>query len=683
MNQLRQTFEQIWHAFSGEAAWQAVADLSRFHRIQASPGYRQAAQWLHGRLVRAGLQAEILSYPADEQTQFWSWRSFQEWDCADAALHLVTPEDGAAVLADFRACPTSLIQRSTPFEGEAEVILLEDGEEEEEYDGLDVAGKVVLTRGELRRVWELAVARRGAAGILFDGMRSVKPVRPEGDLADARQYTSFWWYQPGEAKGFGFVLTPRQGQTLRRLLKQDGGPVHVRAQVDSRLYDGAMEVVSAAIPGQMASPQVVDEEIVVVAHLCHPLPSANDNASGSAAAMEAARTLQALIAAGALPRPKRTIRFLWLPEITGTLAYLAGREADLGRLIAGINLDMVGEDQDQTGSTWLIERPPDAMASFVPDLLARLRDEVPALKGMTDVSPSHAGLGEYLLYRQAEVLFSGGSDHYVLSDPSVGVPAPMLIQWPDRFYHTSADTPDRTDPQSLARAGSLAAIYAYWLATAGAEEATWLGYEMMARFKARLVGTAQAAVTEALALQDGEALARALTGLDRRLAYRLDRQRAALRTLERLAPVECLIADLQAEAKQATEHELAWAKGAVDLHAAALHLDPLPLLPPRELVEEERQAARLVPVRQVRGPVSLREHLHRLDEPDREAWRRLLKTRKGGVHDTAMTLALGWADGARSVLEIADLVELEIGVRDVGLLLAYFRLLQKLGLVTL
>jgi hypothetical protein len=33
------------------------------------------------------------------------------------------------------------------------------------------------------------------------------------------------------------------------------------------------------------------------------------------------------------------------------------------------------------------------------------------------------------------------------------------------------------------------------------------------------------------------------------------------------------------------------------------------------------------------------------------------------------------------VLEIAGLVELEIGVRDVELLLAYFRLLKKLGFV--
>ncbi len=667
MNQIRPVLEQIYRTYSGEAAWQTVADLSRFHRIQASPGYRQAAHLVHQRLVESGLQAELLSYPANEQARFWGQPAFQEWDCAEATLHLVAPEQEAGLLADFRACPIALIQRSAPFDGEVEVALLEDGEEEADYAALEVAGRVVLTRGEVRRVWELAVARRGAVGLLFDGLRAVPPVRLEGDLPDVRQYTSFWW-RAGDLRCFGFVLTPRQGQRLRRLLKKGEGPVRVRARVVSRLYDGSLEVVSAAIPG------LEEQEVLVVAHLCHPRPSANDNASGAAAALEAARTLQQLIAAGALPRPRRTIRFLWVPEMTGTFAYLAGREAELGRLVAGLNLDMVGEDQEQTGSAWLIERPPDAAASFAPELLARLREELSRLKGMADLSPSHAGTGGYPLYRQAETPFSGGSDHYVLSDPSVGVPTPMLIQWPDRFYHTSADTPDRTDPHSLARAGTLAAAYACWLAAAGAEEATWLGYELVARFKARVVEAAQAAVSQALGLNDGQALA----GLDRRLAYLLQRQKAALQSLQRLAAVECLVADLQAEVEEAVRHELAWAKRAMELQLAAL-----PDLPPHPLSAGEQQAAGLVPVRRLRGPIPLREYLPHLSDEEREAWRQLLRARQDSPHDTLTTLALYWADGTRSVLEIADLVELESGIRDVELLVTYFRLLAKLGLVTL
>jgi aminopeptidase YwaD len=672
MESFHRIFQRIWQICSGEAAWQTVADLSRFHRIQASPGHRRAASMLHRQLASAGLAAEILSYPADERTRFWAYPSFQEWDCQQASLELIAPVEQAGTLADFRACPISLIQRSTPFEGEVEVLLLEDGEEDGDYEGRDVAGKVVLTRGDLRRVWQLAVQERGAVGILFDGMRVVPPVRPEGDLADVRQYTSFWW-QPGDTHCFGFVLTPRQGRSLRRLLGASQEPVRVRAHVASALYDGGLEVVSAVIPGEST------EEIVVVAHLCHPRPSANDNASGAAAALEAACTLQALIQEAPL-RLQRTIRFLWLPELTGSMAYLASREEDLEQLVAGLNLDMVGEDQEQTGSSWLIERPPDAAASFAPDLLTWLRDEMPSLKGMVDVSASHTHLGAYPLYRQAEVPFSGGSDHLALSDPTVGVPTPMIIQWPDRFYHTSADTPDRTDAHSLARAGALAAAYACWLATAGVEETRWLGCQMVARYKADIAGVAQAAVTGALAAGEGLELARQAQALDRRLSYLLERQTVALGTLERLEPMACLVEDLQAEVARATQQELSWARGLLDLHAATLGLADLPDLPAEELSEQEREAAGLVPRRLVRGPVPLRMELSRLDAADQDAWRHLTKERKGVEH-TLATLALYWADGQRSVLAIVDLVEMEAGVRDVELLLAFFRLLEKVGRV--
>jgi hypothetical protein len=629
-------------------------------------------------LVRDGLQADILSFPADEETRFWAWSSFQEWSCTEASLHVVAPGGSDEVLADFRACPISLIQRSAPFHGEAEVVVV--GDQPEDYDGLVLTNKVVLSRGDLRRVWELAVVERGAVGILYDGMLTVEPVRPEGALPDARQYSSFWW-RAGDTKCFGFVLTPRQGQALRRMLQDKEEPVRVRAKVDSRLYDGTFEIVEATIPGK------TEQEIVVVSHLCHPQPSANDNASGAAAALEAARALHALIANHVLPHPQRTIRFLWLPEITGTLAYLSAREEELDRLIAGINLDMVGQDQDQTGSSWLIECPPAATASFAPDLLAWLRDQLLRLDQVPDVSPSHTGMGSYPLYRQAKVPFSGGSDHLVLSDPTVDVPTPMLIQWPDRFYHTTADTPERTSPSSLARAGSLAAAYAYWLATASNEEATWLGYEMIARFKCSLAEATQNTLTETSTAPDdapgaGKALDETLARLDRHLDYMRDRQKVALDTLQRLAPVECVVTKLQTEAERIVERELAWVRGFVDLQVAALELNPGPSAERASLSGEEEQASRLVPVRQVRGPISLRHFLDQLADEDRVGWHQLLEAREDRSHHTLTALALYWADGARSVLDIIDLVELETGARDVGLLLAYFQLLKKLELIS-
>lgn len=667
----KKSFEAIREEFSGQAAKGYVIDITRYHRMQASPGFRQAAHYCLERLREAGVQAEILSFPADEKTQYWSARMFQEWEATEATLHLVEPEDERRKLADFRDCPISLIQRSAPFEGEAEVVLLEDGEEEAEYEGLDLRGKVVFTKGDLNRVRELAVEKRGAIGIIFDGMRETPPVRARMDVPDALQYTSFWWTGQ-EKKCFGFVLSPREGEKLRGLIKKRAQdrkpPVKVRAKVVSRFYDGEIEVVSALIPGETR------QEVMIVAHLCHPRPSANDNASGSAAALEIARTLQKLVDGGELAKPKRGIRFLWVPEMTGTYAYLASHEGEIEHMVAGLNLDMVGQNQELCGSSFLIEHPPQALPSFAPYLLERLREEL-----LSETS-ALGGTGQYALFRHAVIPFSGGSDHYILSDPTVGVPTPMIIQWPDKFYHTSQDTPDKVDPAMLSRVGSLAATYAYFLANAGQEEVIWLGYEMTARFKRDVVRFVQEKVTEAMRLSTDEAdkLRETVSLLRKKVAYLIEREQQALASLKRLS-AEIAVEGWQMEVAEFANRESAQGEEAIKVCVGERGWDELSA---RELNEWEEKAARMVPRRLYRGPISLRHYLNQLSEEEREQWWRLGKERKKGFL-TLPTLAEYWANGKLSLLEIADLIELETGQRDVELLVEYFQMLGKLNLAEL
>jgi aminopeptidase YwaD len=670
----KKAFEAIRDEFSGPAAKGCVVDITRYHRIQASPGFRRAAHYCLERLREAGVEAEVLSFPADDKAQYWSARMFQEWEAAEATLYLLEPEDERRKLADFRDCPISLIQRSAPFEGEAEVILLEDGEEEAEYEGLDLKDKVVFTKGDLNRVRQLAVEKRGAVGIISDGMREIPPVRARMDVPDALQYTSFWW-SGQEKKCFGFVLSPREGEKLRELIKkraQDGEPpVKVRAKVVSRLYDGEIEVVSALIPGETS------QEVVMVAHLCHPRPSANDNASGSATALEIARTLQRLVDEEKLAQPKRGIRFLWVPEMTGTYAYLATHEDEIEHMVAGINLDMVGQNQELCGSSFLIERPPQALSSFAPVLLARLREE------LLGESSAWGGTGGYALFRHAVVPFSGGSDHYILSDPSVGVPTPMIIQWPDKFYHTSHDTPDKVDPAMLGRVGSLAATYAYFLAHAGQEEAIWLGYEMVARFKRDIVQFVQGKVTEATNISGEEGadrLGETIALLREKAAYLTERERQALASLKRLSP-EIAVEGWQEEVAEFANGESARGEEAIGVCVQEGDWAELP--EKSKLDEWEEKAAELVPRRTYRGPVSLRHHyLSQLSEEERERVWQMRKEHKKGFY-ALPTQAVYWADGKLNLLEIADLIELETGQRDVELLVEYFQILAKLNLIEL
>src|SRR5581483_6437947 len=96
------------------------------------------------------------------------------------------------------------------------------------------------------------------------------------------------------------------------------GAVKLAAHVRGKMVPASFDVVSATIAGT----DPAAGEIVLTAHLCHERAGANDNASGSAALLAAARALEAAIAAGELAPPRRTIRFLWLPEISGSQAWL-------------------------------------------------------------------------------------------------------------------------------------------------------------------------------------------------------------------------------------------------------------------------------------------------------------------------------------------------------------------------
>ncbi len=662
---------------SGAAALQDLAGIIAHHRIQSSPGFRQAASFCQARLREAGLSAEVLSFPGDGVAEYWGYVVPQEWVARSAVLRLVAPEKEARVLADFRAERIALIQRSlaTPADGvEAEVVVLEDGEEEAEYEGLDLRGKVVLTRGDLDRVRELAVGRGGASGILYDGMREAPPVRTLLSL-EARQYTSFWWESTGEpvpTRCFGFVLTPQQGEWLRRLARSEaraGRAVRVHAEVDASSYAGHAEVVDALLPGETT------EEVWLVAHLCHPQPSANDNASGAATLLEVGRAIAGLVESGRLPRPRRGLRFLLVPEMTGTYAYLASHEERIPHVVAALNLDMVGEDQAQCGSTLLLSGAPLATPSVSDDLLAQIMEAV------GNESRDLSGAPGYPAFRWASAPFAGGSDHYILTDPTVGIPCPMVGQWPDRFYHTSADTIDKVDPQMMARVGVAAAAYLWWFATAGPAEARWLGQVVVTRAEATLARMRQGWLDELLARQpapSAEELARALDALRGRVELLVGNRTAALLLLKRLADggdVPRLVA-WQGEVRAAGQRELQRAEAAL---AELFGLGALPAAPERALDEWEERAAAMVPRRLLRGPFPAHRR-HYLRPEDQAAWRAITKEMR---HGSAAVLAAYWTDGRRTLLEIADLVEKEAGWRDVAKLVQHYELLSKMGLVAI
>jgi hypothetical protein len=666
-------FKDIYNKLNAEISAQIpynyVADISRYHRIQASPGIRRAVKYAVKTLQEQGVNAEVKSYPANDKDYAWSSLMFKEWACTYAELKLVEPEEEIRFLARWQESKLSLIQKSQPTHQDgvtAEIVLLEDGEDPKDYKQLDVKDKIVLSKGDHKRVYELAIKQRGAIGIITDIQLIREPDLPEGELYDALKYTSFWW-SPGDVPAFGFVITPRNGKRLRELIKKSKNPVKVHAKVDSTLSKGYLDTAVATIPGE------TEEEVIVVAHICHPQPSCNDNASGSAAAMEAARAIQKLITTKQLPKPKRTIRFTLVPEMSGSYAYLSGREKDIPNMVAAINLDMVGEKQSVCGGPFIVEKTPEATPSYVNSLIQVIFDEI---KGEVK---NLGGSSKYALFKHHVSPFSGGSDHYIYSDPSVGIPCPMLIQWPDKFWHTSYDTMDKVDPEMLRKAALIAATYAYTIANAGPPQAIWLATETYTREIIAITTKFQEVVTNALSKSPKET-AKMIKDLKTLESYQTTRAVKAIQSVKRLSEdkevektIETLSQDLIKKIKSLRQQSENNIKTAIKTMGVSLPRTS------KRMNSLEKKASSIIPKRLYKGPPHIRSWLSKLTQKEQEAFYQLGK--KHPETRTLGTLAIYWTDGKRSLQKISQKVLQETGVTNLEYLVEYYEFLKKMQLI--
>jgi aminopeptidase YwaD len=230
--------------------------------------------------------------------------------------------------------------------------------------------------------------------------------------------------------------------------------------------------VTATIPG--ADPKLKDEEIAFSCHLDHQRPGANDNASGCVTILEVARTLNKLIAGGKLARPARTIRFIWPPEIEGTLALLNGKPEFAKRIRVAIHMDMVGGGP-VTKAVFHVTRGPMSLPSFVQDVAWAFADwlndqSYRFAAGLRAEYPMAAPEGGKEPLRAEYTAYTMGSDHDVYQDSSFGIPAIYMNDWPDRYIHTNFDTAANIDTTKLKRAAFIGAASGYFLAGPTKEE---------------------------------------------------------------------------------------------------------------------------------------------------------------------------------------------------------------------
>ena len=96
---------------------------------------------------------------------------------------------------------------------------------------------------------------------------------------------------------------------------------------------------------------------------------------------------------------------------------------------------MVGEDQEKTFSSLLLVEPPLPLdPTFTEILWYYLEKNVPSVRGVP-------------IKRFFLATFRAGSDHVPFVHEMI--PAIHIGHWPDRFYHTSDDTPDKVDEEEI------------------------------------------------------------------------------------------------------------------------------------------------------------------------------------------------------------------------------------------
>jgi aminopeptidase YwaD len=482
---------------SGEMAKRNLEGLTRLHRQRGSHGYNAAAELVAEQVRAYGLRdVAILELPADGRIFYGTQRSRPGWDAEEGELEEVKEArdkdaDASLKIASYRAMPIVLAEDSESADVTAELVDVGEGTKESDYAGKNVKGRMVLVSAQPGAAQDLAVGKFGAAGI----------------VSYAQNQKTAWWgedenlirwghletFSPN--KTFGFMVSLKTARGLRERLAR-GEAIRLHAAVKAGQHASNYELVTATIPG--ADPKLKGEEIAFSCHLDHQRPGANDNASGCVTILEVARTLQKLISEGKLARPLRTIRFIWPPEIEGTLALFNlhfspnggagdGKPLFARRIKAAIHMDMVGGGP-VTKAVFHVTQGPRSLPSFVHDVAWAFAEFV----NEESYEFAATGKAEYPLVapeggkeplRAQFSAYTMGSDHDVYQDSSFGIPAIYMNDWPDRYIHTNFDTVANIDTTKLKRAAFIGAASGYFLAGLGREE-LWLrtailqGYEL-------------------------------------------------------------------------------------------------------------------------------------------------------------------------------------------------------------
>ncbi len=637
---------KIKKEISGGLAKEYASKIYSTDRYNSFDKFHETAKYCAEVMESIGLvDVEVLSYRADGRTAYGDWIIPRAWDVEDAELEIVEPAEFAGTIVRYREEPACLFMLSapTPKDGvEAEIVRVEDCTDPKDYAGKDINGKIIFTSTRPYKVKEYLL-NSGAIGLICDEGRITEP-----DLIVWDNYS----FAPRNDKGlFGFSISKNQGLRLKRIMKMaetSGRKVKVKATIKARLYDGTADVVTGVLPGRRR-----DEEVLALAHLYEI--GANDNASGVGLTLETMRTLRTLIAENKLEKPKRSIRALFGFECCGFMAYVMDHPEIIKRQVAAINPDMVGENQEKCGSILRIHLTPGSNPSYIDALIKIMVEEI-----ICQENP-------FFRWKIYPFVIC---DSFI-ADPMIGVPSVSLMQMPDRYYHSSMDTPDKIDPESMRQIGTVIGTYLYFIANAGVKEGLWLAELVKDQALKEMIEEKIRFTASLLSMKEHGRLGEAAREFLERMNYLTYRNKESIKKILKITGEDPKVK----EALQLNMEEIS--KGCrrqiMDARRIVRKAGLEWKVKRRKPTKLELKAASMIPERLKPGPLTLET----LPEEAR------FKERWKPSWQAYFNVNLYWADGKRSVLEIYRWSRHETGRVKLEDLIDYLEFLEKYGYVRL
>jgi aminopeptidase YwaD len=673
---------------SGELPYADFKRIVQFPGFFPSPGADQVADYLATQARSFGMSdVTIEHYAADGERYVWAFRTEPSWSVAKAQLWLEEPE--RQLLSDYKVYRGVIGRFSRSASVSGELVDVGAGNRPEDYEGRSVEGKIVLASGGVSAVTRLAVWQHKALGIL--DYRTEDAIN-HPDLISSLQLAP-WEGPQKEQPTFAFSLSYRQGMDLRNRLA-DGERVVVRAEVDAETKAGAYPEVLASIPGTDPELPVV----LVYAHDNSRNTGGANNLTGVGCTVEIARMLSDLISSGKLPRPRRTIRFMWGPEHYGTVNHFHEHPEDISRILAMINIDMIGYDQDQNGAAAVLHlyRSPYSNPSFIDDIVQAFLGKVgeentisirnahflslhPSV-GFLD--PIFAPTGSDHEFHYNVEPYWGPSDHE--DAQTLGIRAILLNDYPDYFLGTQDDSPEAAgDPTQMRRGVVVGATAAYFLSSASANDIPALLENALTKAEVRLAADESRAYSD-IGSATADTLPSSYYEARNIILQGFTRELVALKSLSLVAADSSF--DAQCEPfSQALEDSRQKTLKRIDeyarVRARQLNVSSGQL----EAHSINPEYTNAVPVRasEIRGPVNIfRPEYGRwwlVDKTGDEHFDQKLSIAKRGEY--AYYEALNLANGKRNVSEIRDVLSAEFEPMPASEVYEFFKFMEGVGVV--